>query len=74
VVGHVFDRNQTRVVKKYFESKPEVEKVINPELRWLQDGENDLREVKAKRWRKIANRRECVFVIKEDKVLEKTAK
>jgi hypothetical protein len=39
-------------------------------MRWLEDAENDLREVELKRWRQKANHgEEWASFIKEDKVL-----
>jgi hypothetical protein len=41
-----------------------------PRLRWLEDAENDLRELKMKMWRrKTYNTNECACVVKEAKVL-----
>ena len=51
--------NHGRVVKKIFESKPEVKRRKGrPGFRWLEDAENDLREMKFKRWRQKAVDRE----------------
>jgi len=58
--------------KKIFESKPEVSRRGGrPRLRWLEDVEKDLREVKVKRWRqKAVDREEWASVIKEAKLSE----
>jgi hypothetical protein len=51
--------NRARAAKTVFESKPQGRrKVRRPRLRWLEDGENDLREMLAKRWRQRANIKE----------------
>jgi hypothetical protein len=43
--------------------------VKRPRLIWLEDGESDLRELKAKTWiRKACNAEEWPFVVKEVKV------
>jgi hypothetical protein len=47
--------NQGRTVKKIFENKPEGSRRRGtPRLRWLEDVEKDLREMKVKRWRQKA--------------------
>jgi hypothetical protein len=47
------------VAKKYFETISKgSRKVRRPILRWLQDAENDLRQLNMKRWRQKANYRE----------------
>jgi len=44
-----------RVVKRTVESKPKGRKGMGkPRLRWLEDVEKDLREMKDKRWRQKA--------------------
>jgi hypothetical protein len=51
-----------RVVKKIFESKLEGRRgrrMGRPRIRWLEDVEKDLREVKFKRWRQKAVNREA---------------
>jgi hypothetical protein len=45
--------DQGRTVKKIFESVPKgSRRKGRPRLRWLEDIEKDLREIKVKRWRK----------------------
>jgi hypothetical protein len=57
--GHVMRMDQTVVTKKVFEGKPEgIREVGTPILRWLEAEENDLRELKLKRWRQKANNKE----------------
>jgi hypothetical protein len=53
LLGRVIIMDQARVAKKTFESKPEKgrRKVGRPRSRWLEDTENDLRELKLKMWR-----------------------
>jgi hypothetical protein len=47
-IGHVVRINQRRAVKKIFESNPEgSRRIARPRLRWLEDAEKALREVKA---------------------------
>jgi hypothetical protein len=42
-------------VKQIFESKPEERRrTERPRLRWLEDVEKDLREIKFKQWRPMA--------------------
>jgi hypothetical protein len=59
------------VVKKIFESKPEGRRRMGrPRLRWLEDAEKSLWEMKVKRWReKAMEREEWASVIKEAKAL-----
>ena len=46
---------QGRTVKKIFESKPEGgRRSRKPKLRWLEDVEKDLCEMKVKRWQEKA--------------------
>jgi len=47
--------DQERTAKKIFESKPEGNRRMGrPRMRWLEDGEKDLREMKVKRWQQKA--------------------
>lgn len=47
--------DQRRTVKKVLESKPEGSRRRGrPRLRWVEDVENGLREMKVKRWRENA--------------------
>jgi hypothetical protein len=53
---HMIRVDQTRVGKQIVESKAEGRrKVGGPRLRWLEDAQNDLWELKVKRWRPKAN-------------------
>ena len=60
-----------RTIKRILEDKPEGRrKVGRQRLRWLDGAEEDLRQLKVKRWRqKALNREEWAVVIKEAKVL-----
>ena len=50
LVGHVVRMDQGRVVKIVFQSKPEGRRrMARPRLRWFEDDENDLWELKVKR-------------------------
>jgi hypothetical protein len=50
-VGHVVRMDQGRVVEIVFESKPEGRRrMARSRLRWFEDDENDLWELKVKRW------------------------
>jgi hypothetical protein len=53
LLGRVIIMDQTRVAKKTSESKPNEsrKRVGRPILRWLEDTENDLREMEMKMWR-----------------------
>jgi hypothetical protein len=57
-IGHVVRINQGRTAKKIFESKLEGSRRGTPRLRWLEDVEKDLREMRLKRWRQKAVDRE----------------
>jgi hypothetical protein len=58
-LGHVIRIVQRRVIRILRDSRAEVRlKVGRPGLKWLGDVENDMRELKVKRWRHKANIRE----------------
>jgi hypothetical protein len=61
--------DQGRTVKTIFESKPEgSRRSERSRIRWLEDIEKNLMEMKFKRWRQIAvDREEWTSVIKETK-------
>jgi len=63
--------NQGRIVKNIFENKTEgFRSRGRPRLRWLEDTEKDLREMKVKRWRQNAvGRKEWASVITETKAV-----
>jgi hypothetical protein len=65
-LGHVIRMNETRTVLKIFEEKLGVRKGSGrPRLRWIDDVEDDLRNVCIKRWRiKALDRAECASIIK----------
>jgi len=54
-LGHEVRMNETRSVKKIFEGKLEGRRSRGrPRFRWINDVEDDLRELGVKRWRKKA--------------------
>jgi len=63
--------DQGRTAKKMFESKLDGRRIWGrPRLRWLEEVEKDLREMKVKSWRQKAfDREEWGSVIKEAKAL-----
>jgi len=64
--------NQGRTIKKIFESKPKGRRRRRgrPWLRWLEDVEKGLREMKVKRWQQQAiDKEQQVSIIKEAKAL-----
>jgi hypothetical protein len=63
--------DQGRIVEKIFESKPEGSRRRGiPRIRWLENVEKDLREMKIKRWRqKVVDREEWASTITEVKAL-----
>jgi len=63
--------NQGRIVKKIFVNKPEGSRRRGrPRLRWLEDVEKNLREMKVKRLRqKAVSRKKWAFIITEAKVV-----
>jgi len=65
--------SQGRIVKKIFESKPEgCRRRGSPRMRWLEDVEKNLREMKLKRWRqKAVDGEERASTITEAKALRK---
>ena len=66
--------DQGRTVKKVLESKPEGSRRRGrPRLRWMEDVEKNLLEMKFKRWRqKAVNKEEWASIIKEAKVLRES--
>jgi hypothetical protein len=68
-LGHVVRMNETRSVKKIFEGKLEERRGTGrPRLRWINDVEDDLRELSVKRWRtKALEREEWASIIKDAK-------
>jgi hypothetical protein len=74
-LGHGTRMNKARIVKKIFEEKlggrREVER---PRLRWIDDVEDDLRNMGIKRWRiKALDRVELTSIVKEAKAKLKEA-
>ena len=72
--GHVVRIDQGRAVKKISESKLEGSRRRGrPRMRWLEDVEKVLREMKVKRWRRKAiDREEWASVIKGVKAVRGT--
>jgi hypothetical protein len=70
-VGHVVRMYQGRRVKKILGSKTDGSRRSGrPRLRWLEDVETDLREMKIKRWQqRSVDREEWTFVVKKAKAL-----
>jgi hypothetical protein len=68
-LGHGVRMNETRSVKKIFEGKLEGRRGRRrSRLRWINDVEDDLRELGVKRWRtKASEREEWASIIKEAK-------
>ena len=67
--GHVVRMDQGWTLKKIFENKLEdSRRMRRPRLRWLENVQKDLREIKFKIWQqKALDREELAFVIKETK-------
>jgi hypothetical protein len=65
-LGHVVRMNETRSVKRIFQGKLEGRRGRGrPGLRWINDVEDDLRELDVKRWRmKALEREEWASIIK----------
>jgi len=58
-IGHVVRMDQGKIVKKIFESKPQGSRRRGrPTIRWLEDVEKDVREMKVKRCQQPALSRE----------------
>jgi hypothetical protein len=56
MVGAWFTMNQTKMAKKFFESRPEgTRKTGRPQLRGVENTENVLRNQKVKRYRRNEN-------------------
>ncbi|KAJ4427279.1 hypothetical protein ANN_24897 [Periplaneta americana] len=70
-IGHVIRMKEDRLVKKALNGKIEgLRRRGWPRTRWLDAVENDLREMKVKRWRKTAEDSEAwATIMKEAKVL-----
>ena len=67
--GHVIRMNEIRSVKKVFEGKLEGRRGIGrPRLRWINDLEENLRQLGVKRWRmKALDREEWASIVREAK-------
>jgi hypothetical protein len=65
--GHVVRMEENRMVKRVFEGQAGGRrKTGRPRKRWLDDTEEDLRQMKVKRWRKKATKREvCAKIVWE---------
>ena len=65
-IGHVVRMDQGRAVKKIYESETEGSRRRGrPRLRWLEDVEKYLREMRVRTWRqKGVDREECAQLIK----------
>jgi hypothetical protein len=72
-LGHIIRINETRTVKKIFEEKLGGRRGRGrPSLRWIDDVEEDLRNMGIKRWRiKALGRVEWTSIIKEAKAKQK---
>jgi hypothetical protein len=70
-LGHVERMSEDRVIKKLYMSKPEGRRSVGrPEMRWLDDVEEDLRKMRIGGWRgKTQRRDEWRLVLREVKVL-----
>jgi transcription termination factor 2 len=66
-LGHVVRMDESRSVKKIFEGKLDGRRGRGrPRLRWINDVEDDLRKLGAKRWRtKALDRVEWASIIRE---------
>ena len=62
--------DQGTTVKKISDTKPGASRSGRPGLRWLEDVEKDLQEMKVKKWRqKSIDREEWASVMKEAKAV-----
>jgi hypothetical protein len=70
-IGHIVRMDQGRTVKKVLESKWEgSRRRRRPKLRWMEDLEKDLQEIKVKKLRqKTVDMEEWASIIKEAKDL-----
>ena len=68
-IGHLVRMDQGRTVKKVLEKKPQANRRRGrPRLRWLEDVEKDMREMKVRKWRqKAVDREEWASVTQEAK-------
>jgi hypothetical protein len=68
-LGHIIRMNETGTVKKILEGKLEGRRGRGrPRLRWINDGEDDLRKLGVKRWRtKALDREEWASIVVEAK-------
>jgi hypothetical protein len=58
-LGHIERMREDRVIKELCMSKPEGRRIVGrPKMRWLDDGEEDLRKMRISGWRGKARRRE----------------
>ena len=73
LIGQLVRMDHGRVVKKMFESKPEGrERMGRTRLRWWEDVEKDLQDMKGERWRqKVVDREEWASATNETKALRR---
>jgi hypothetical protein len=71
-LGHVERMSEDRVIKKLYMNKPEGRRSVGrPKMRWLDDVEEDLRNMRISGWRgKTRRRDEWKYVLREVKVLQ----
>jgi hypothetical protein len=70
-LGHMIRMDDSRLIKRVLDGKPGGRRTIGrPRLRWLEDVEKDLKQLKVRGWRrKAVDRQEWVNILKEAKAL-----
>jgi hypothetical protein len=70
-LGHMIRMDDRRLIKRVLDGKPGGRRMIGrPRLRWLEDVEKDLKQLKVRgRQRKAVDRQEWANILKEAKAL-----